>query len=428
MKNLFCVLIACCLLLVACQREPVVPAIGFAPDELLCLTVERSDDSLLATIAAARARPRSAAAWIDVGRARLERAFARADGGELPQVAACARAARQRDVFSVASLELEASVALGGHRFAEALELTEHALAQDPVDANLWGIRSDALLELGRYAEAAQAAREQMRLWPGAAAQARAAYFQWLAGNVEAAKRDLVVALRGRDARTPAFNAWLWSEIARIYLHEGAYADAATMYARSLAELPGFPPALIGAARVALAQRRVSEGEAFAREALTTAPSVEAAIVLGDALAAKGETAAAETSWRQAEDLGRRGDALGLARFLAERGRDPARALRLLQRQALGRDSLELREALAWAHYRNGDCRSAASALAPLRELGVRDARLRLHAAIIEAECGDVARAAALYAHGERLDVQIDVHAARTIAARFPSSPEMVAR
>lgn len=424
-----CVLLSVACLLAACTGEPQATPAPKSVDDTLCLAADGTVEPALASaVAATRARPQRADAWIAVGNAWLERAFARASSGEMVQVAACANAARGRDAFEVEAGVLEASVALNAHRFEEALQLSDLALALAPGHVGAWGIRSDALLELGRYREAADATRRQMQLWPGAAAQARAAHLRWLHGDVEGAKRALVAALRGRDARTPAFNAWLWSEIARIYLHEGEYADAAAMYQRSLAELAAFPPALLGAARAALGLGDAAAARGFAGQALAIAPSVEAAIALGDAHAALDDRAAAESAWQRAEDLGRRGDVLGYARFLNERGRDPARALRLLEAMAGARDSLEFRDALAWTRHRNGDCAGAAATLAPLLALGVRDARVLLHGAAIARVCGDADVARQRLRLALQLDTGADAVAAREVPALFATTDGVVAR
>lgn len=417
------------LLLSACGRERVVAPAPRVVDDTLCLaSTGTASPELVDLTANARRQPQLAAVWIATGRGWAAQAFARASAGEMLQVAACARAAQGREPGSVAALELLASVALNAHRFDEALALSDQALAIAPDDVNSLGIRSDALLELGRYREAALAARRQMQIWPGAAAQARAAHFHWLAGDVEAAKRGLIAALRGRDARTPAFNAWLWSEVGRIYQHEGEYTDAAAMYRRSLAELPDYPPALLGAARAALGQGDAAAARDFAQAALEAAASVESAIALGDALFALGERAAAEATWRRAEDLGRRGDTLGLARFLNERGRDPARALKLLRRESASRGSLEMTDALAFAQFRAGDCQRASRTLAPLLALGVRDARVLLHGARIERGCGDLRRAQALYELAGQLDRMADHSAAHALAAQFGVDTEVAGR
>lgn len=409
----------------ACQRQsstaPLVGGVQGIDDDALCLGLGAAElaaeSPLHRAIDAARRQPDAARQWIAVGRGWLERVHARSDSGELLEAEACARAAQVRQPDSVDALELQASAKLNAHDFHGALALAETALKQSPEHVNLWGIKSDALLELGDYSAAAAAAQRQMQLWPGASAQARAAYFQWLHGDVEAAKRTLIVALRGRDEATPVFNAWLWQEVARLYWAEGDAAGADQFYARSLEELPGYAPALLGRARAALAAGEPDAARSYAQQALIAGAGINAAVVLGDAFAALGDHNAAELAYLQAEALGRRSDTLGLARFLTERRGDAARALKLLQPLRDKRGGLDLGDTLAWAQFRSGLCTDAAQTLRPVLALGVRDARLWLHGGAIELRCGDAERGRQLIVAAQQLDPWADPIALREFGA-----------
>lgn len=403
--------------LVACARvdAPQTSLARSGEAERLCLDTlsipaappvtqpDADDAALAAALAAARQTPPQAATRIALGRTWLRLAQARSRAGWLLQAGACAAAARVLAADAIPVLELDAAVALAQHRFRDAERLALRALAARPDALAALGVLSDARLELGDYAGAATATRQQMQLWPGAAAHARSAWLHWLHGDVRAARQAMLQALRGRDARTPGFNAWLWSETALLYWQEGDLEGAAQLYEQALAQRRGFAPALLGQARIALARERPQLATRLARAADAAGAGMDAAIVLGDALHALGETDAAAAAWRRAEALGRRSDDLGLARFLVERDRQPELGRRMLERLHRERPSIQVEAALAWAHYRTGDCIAALNHSRAARRLGTRESQLWRQSAEIESHCGNATTARTLAAAARHL-------------------------
>lgn len=410
-------LLALAMSMVACAPVEPPPTALARPDESerLCLDTlatpaappplrpDADDIALARAIAAARQPPPRVELYIALGHAWLRLTQARSRPAWLLQANACAAAAGRLAPRALPVLELDAAVALAQHRFRAAERLALEVLAVKPDALAALGVLSDARLELGDYQGAAVSARKLMQLWPGAAAHARSAWLHWLHGNVHAARQAMLKALRGRDARTPGFNAWLWSETALLYWQEGDLDGAAALYGQALGQTPGFAPALLGQARIALARGRARMATRLARASVAAGGGMEAAIVLGDALQLLGEMDAAKAAWQQAEALGRRSDALGLARFLVERDRQPQLGLRMLERIHRERPGIQVEAALAWAQYRAGECTAALRHSRAARRLGTRESQLWRQSAAIESRCGDVAVANQLLTAARRL-------------------------
>lgn len=385
--------------LVACQPTPntLDRRASVSTDARLCQSPSVTEPSPLLHSALRRvAHPqggRAAQNWIELGRSWLAEAQTRADPGLLLQARACAAAARQRQPDLPDALEIDAAVALASHDFATALQLADRLLQADRSHAAALGLRADALLELGRYREAAQAVRAQMAAWPGAAAQARAAWLQWLHGDVEGAKQALVAALRGRDGRNPAFDAWLWTEAAQLYWQTGDNTGAETLFLQALRVQPGFAPALLGQARIRLARGEWPASLRLADVARAAGAGFEAAVLHADVLALAGDRKAAEAAWQAAADLARRSDPVALARFQAERGHDVERALSVLLRAYAERPTLQLEAALSWAYWHLRQCPEARRHADRALRMGTREARWWFLDAQVSRRCGDPIRA-----------------------------------
>jgi tetratricopeptide (TPR) repeat protein len=424
MSTLYCRSLAlCCVLLAAsplgCTRidsDPARVASDATVSRALCQDfgslASAPPASLTVAVAAARLRPDAPERWTATGQAWLALAQSSGDAGLFLQVRSCADAAQALQREFLPAAELHAAVLLDAHRFAAARDAADAILARDPDNLAALGIRSDALLELGQYEPAIEAARAQMRAFPGAAAQARGAWLRWLHGDVEGAKRLLVAALRGRDASTPEFNAWLWHEIAQVYWRSGDVDGADQLATMALSQWSRHAPALLLRARIALARQRSDEALSLARASQASRATLESAVLIGDALAARGDAAAAESAWRDAERIGLAGDRLGLARLLAERDRDPARALNLIDAEAASRGGIALDDARAWANYRLGRCDAARAAIASATRLGTRDPALIYHDGAIAIACGAREAGRRRVAEALRLHPQFDPFAA----------------
>jgi tetratricopeptide (TPR) repeat protein len=322
---------------------------------------------------------------VQLGRLWIQLARERSDPGFYLNAGACADEALLIDARHGLALGLKAQVALNDHQFRDALDLAERALAVLPEDLGALGARSDALLELGRFEDAAAAAQKMMDLKPNLAAYTRASYFRWLQGDLPGAKAAAwKAASSGRSPKDPEPHAWALSQAAYLFWHEGDYEGALAGFEKSLESLADNAPALAGKGRALLALGKAKEAAAALEASFKKSPLVETAWHLGDALAAAGDEEGARKAHEHAVTQGRLHDPRTLALFLATKNRDPEEAVRLAQKEAERRGDIYTEDALGWALLRAGRVEEARPHLERATRLGTRDASLFFHRGVLE--------------------------------------------
>lgn len=335
--------------------------------------------------------PEKADAWILLGRTWVRKAREAADPGYYLSANACADLVLDMEPDNRGALDLRGLVLLNDHKFAEARDLAAQLLTKAPDDILALATLSDALLELGRYDEALEAAQKMNDLKPGLPAYSRASYLRWLRGDVAGAKEVAHKAIDAHDPRDPEPWAWVTVQAAMIFWHEGDYKGADKGFDVALGAVHDYPPALVGKGRVALATGDAAAAAALFDRAYKASPLVETAWLLGDARAAAGDTKGAEEAYAEVERRGRAGDGRTLALFYATKGRSPDEALRLAEAERKTRDDLYTEDAYAFALYRKGKLPEARAASDKALALGTPDARLLYHAGAIRIAAGDKA-------------------------------------
>ena len=338
--------------------------------------------------------------WIALGRAWVRKARESAEPGYYLNAEACAEVALHLAPDAPLALDLRGLVLLNDHRFAEAAQLAARAIARDPRDPMAYGTLSDALLELGRYDDAAAAVQQMMGIKPSLPAYARASYLAWLRGDGKAAKELIRHAIDSASpsARDPEPRAWALVQAAHLFFQEGDYEGADAGYQAALQSFADYPPALLGRGRVALLRRQSKEAVALLDKSYQLSPLIETAWLLGDAKEAAGDNQGAQAAYDLVVRQGRRGDPRTLAWFLAAHQRDLAEALRLIEAERQQRGDLYTQDIYAYVLYRLGRIDEARAVIEPVLHLGVRDARILFHASAIFLAAGDKPRGAALRA------------------------------
>jgi tetratricopeptide (TPR) repeat protein len=307
------------------------------------------------------------------------------------------------------SLNLRGLVLINDHRFADARDLAEQILAKDSDDVMAIGTLSDALLELGRFPEAAEAAQRMMDIKPNLPSYARASYIRWLQGDAAAAKSVIRLAIDARDPRDPEPGAWVLVQAAMIFWHEGDYDGADKGFDRALDAVGDYPPALVGKARVALAKGAWQRAAELLDRAYKQSPLVETAWLLGDARQAAGDAAGAADAYARAVKAGRQSDPRALALYYATKDLERDEAARLADAERKVRDDLYTQDTYAWALYRAGKLPEARAASDRAISLGTKDARLLYHAGAIRIAAGDKAGGAQLVRDALKLNPKFDV-------------------
>lgn len=338
---------------------------------------------------AAEKNPDSMDAWILLGRAWARKARWTKDPGYWLNTDACAKVVLEREPKHRLARALVGMVLLEQHAFADAKDVADQLLLEDKDDLEALGLKSDAALEMGQFDEALTAAQKMMDLKPNLPSYARAAHLRWLQGDANAAKKIYRAAFDARDPRDPEPFAWLLAEAALIFWHEGDIEGADKGFDKALDTFTDEPSALLGKARVALAQGNAQRAAEHAQRAFARSPICEAAWILGDARSKAGDERGAEEAYKQLIDCGRKSDKRTLAAFFATKNRDVDEAVSLAKEEAKVRQDIHTRDVLAWALYRKGDFTAARKESDAATAHGTKEPILLYHAGAIRIAQGE---------------------------------------
>lgn len=364
-----------------------------------------------------RARARLASAY-------LLRVRETADPSYYTRADALLRQAAAEIPDEVEVLVAQASLALSRHEFADALVFGERAIVKAPASPAAYGAVVDALIELGRYAEAAEAAQQLVDLRPDAPAYARVSYLRELHGDLHGAVEAM---RRAVQSSSPLSHAAAWSQVqlGHLLFTIGDLGGAAREYDEAMQRVDSYAYALAGLARVQAARGRLDAAIALYERAAAQLPLPEFVGALGDAYAASGDVGRAETQYelveamlRLLEDNGVQTD-LDLALFNADHDRNLEWALVAARSEFELRPSVQAADVLAWAEYKNGDLAAAQIHSAKALRLGSRDPAMLYRAGVIAQESGDLAAASAMLRASADLNPRFSVLWADDLAARL---------
>lgn len=157
------------------------------------------------------------------------------------------------DPESFEALCCQASLSLTQHHFSQGLALAQQAQQINPQSGYVYGLLTDADVELGRYDEAVKMADKMNQVRPDLTAYARVSYLREIYGDVPGAIQAMDMAVK---AGLSGLEQTEWSRVALGHLYEvsGQLDEAQGYYQQALARRPNYAYALAGLARVAAAR------------------------------------------------------------------------------------------------------------------------------------------------------------------------------
>ncbi|HEX5148849.1 MAG TPA: tetratricopeptide repeat protein, partial [Candidatus Limnocylindrales bacterium] len=341
-------------------------------------------DRLLATVAA---DPDDPGAQRDLGLALLQRVRETADPSLYAPAATAFEAARRLAPDDATILVGLGGLQLGRHEFAKALETGRRAAELSPRLASARAVIVDALVELGRYDEADEAAGEMLALGSDLSTLARVSYLAELHGKLDVALQAMRMAASS-PGLAPENTAYVETLLGNLLVYNGDPNGAAEAYRAALDRVPAHAPSLAGQGRLAVGRGDLDEAIALFQRASEIVPLPEYVIALGDAQAAAGLAGDADRSFALARAEIQLFEASGvvvdldLALFEADHG-DPARALTFAQTAYDTAPTVRAADALAWSLHRLDRDDEAKPYVEEALRLGSRDPLLRYHAGAI---------------------------------------------
>ncbi len=290
-------------------------------------------------------------------------------------------------------------VLLGQHEFAKAQVLARKLNKQVPDDVMLYGLLTDACVELGDYEEAEKAAQWMLDLRPGnIPGLTRGAYLRELFGDLDGATDFLVSAFQRTPPEEVEDRAWILVQIGHLKLMKGDPASAERALQQALTIFPDYHYALANLAKVRIAQKRNDEAVDLLRKRYQAASHAENLFDLAEALHKAGKKEEAAAFFAQfekaslAESQKTDNSNRELITYYIEYAHQPEKALAIAKREVSWRHDSYTLDAYAWALHANGDDAEARKQIDRALSVGMKDPKVLAHAKAIRG--GDAATVA----------------------------------
>ncbi len=341
--------------------------------------------------------PDSPAGYTQIAAIYIKRARATGDFSLNAKAETAVEKALQIAPEDAAAQKFRASLHLTYHRFAEALELGKKLQNEYPNDAFVYGVLTDANVELGNYQEAVEAAQKMVDLKPNTSSYARVAHLRSLNGDHAGAVEMFKTAARTADPQDKEAQSWCLVQLGDELWKNGKYAESEKVYDEALANLPNYYLALPGKGRARVAQNDLDAAVMILTDALNRVPNVETAILLGDIYTKQGNIEKAKQQYDLVEvieqKIGVNNDQKRLALMWADQNMRLDDALAIVKRESEMRKDIFTADALAWTLYKKGQLTDAKTAIAAAMNPKANDARIYYHAGMIEKDSGNKAEA-----------------------------------
>jgi tetratricopeptide (TPR) repeat protein len=280
------------------------------------------------------------------------------------------------------------------HRFDLALKWGTRAQHENPYNADVRGLITDALIELGRYRAAEKELQKMVDLRPGLSSLARISYYRELHGDLHGATHAMAAAFRdaggsGQDA------AWASFQLGDLQFIAGHLGRADYMYRRGRYLDPSYYLPKVGIAKVAAARGHLHRAARILKSVTATYPAPIYVMLYGDILRAEGLRAQANRQYDLVRAEQRLFSANGVVPdtemmiFFADHHQRLAQTLREARREYAKRPSVRVADALSWVLYANGKYAQAARYTHQALRLGSVDPTYYLHAGMIAKALGE---------------------------------------
>ncbi len=164
------------------------------------------------------------------------------------------------------ALSIKTTVLLSQHHFTEAFQEAENIVKQNPDAAFGYGLLCDASVELGKYAEAVQAADKMNALRPDLRSYSRISYLREIHGDYKGAKVAMELAVQSGVIGMEQTE-WCRTQLGKLHEMTGDLAEAENQYKITLEVRPDYAYALAGMGRLASQKGQYTEGVSFFEKA-----------------------------------------------------------------------------------------------------------------------------------------------------------------
>lgn len=165
------------------------------------------------------------------------------------------------------ALSCKAALQASAHQFSDALETANIAIKINPYNANIYGVKCDALVELGKYDDAIATCDKMVSVRPDIRSYSRISYLREIVGDYSGAKEAMNLAL---SSGYPGMEQTEWVRVYLGRLHEitGNTQEAEMYYKQAIQNRSFYAPALVGLARIERSKKNYSVAISYYKQAI----------------------------------------------------------------------------------------------------------------------------------------------------------------
>ena len=309
---------------------------------------------------------------------------------------------------SFEALCCQASLSLTQHHFSQGLALAQQAQELNPNSGYVYGLLTDANVELGHYDQAVKMADKMNQVRPDLTAYARVSYLREIYGDVPGAIQAMDMAVK---AGFTGLEQTEWTRVALGHLYEvsGHLPEAEGYYQQALAVRPNYAYALAGLARVAAAKHDYATAITDLKLARATVKDYAFTDELVDVYRLNHQPEEANKMARESvnmlaeaaqqandnEELGHYTDRELAYAYLKTNELDKALEHAKIE-YARRPDNIDVNETLAWVYYKRGDYKEAQKYMQVARRTNSQNPVLLCRAGLIMSKTGQAAEGRAL--------------------------------
>jgi len=292
--------------------------------------------------------------------------------------------------------KIEVLILLGEHEFQAALEAAKKLNKRTPDDVMVYGMLTDANVELGNYRYAEDSAQWMLNLRPGnLPALARAAHLRELFGDAEGAYELMSLAYQSMPPTDIQERAWALTQMGHLRFESNDGDAAEKVLQQALTAYPEYSAALTELARMRVVQGRYQDAVDLLTKRGQSSARPGDLYELAEAQQLAGHDGEAKKSFAEfetkalAESSKRDNTNRELVFYYIDHAHQPAQGLKIAEQEYAWRHDVYTLDAYAWALHSNGQDVEARKQIETALAVGIRDARMFRHAGVIALKSGD---------------------------------------
>jgi len=311
----------------------------------------------------------------------------------------------QSDSSAFEAISFKSMIYLSEHHFADGLVYAQKAQKVNPYNSFVYGLLTDANVELGNYIEAVAMTDKMVSIRPDLRSYSRVSYLREIYGDYPGAIEAMKLAV---SAGYPGAEETEWTRIqlGHLYENHGQPADALLQYQTALYERPDYAYAYAGLGRLAKANKNYKEAiddftkaDALVEDYSFKDELIDLYALTGDNTTSKdltqkvlGKLTADAASGAKDNSIGHYADKELAYVYIKTGDYDKAIEHAMLEYNRRP-DNIDVNEALAWSYYKKGDVKNAVSYIAVALKTNSMNPILLSRSALIYNKAGDAAKA-----------------------------------